>query len=150
MDSFVKSHCRGISTIEIIIAVAVLVILVSFASPSISGATTRTEMRAAAENVEYSIRIARNTARMTESEVWMNVLSDEETGRGRITFTLSDKARKSLGQPALQTFDLDPAFSILADQSSFGFNHQGIVVNPGEITLVSKDDETLLTNFTLK
>ncbi len=145
-----KPRCQGITLIEVLLVVGVLIILVSFASPSISGATSRTEMRAAAENVEYSIRIARNTARTTESDVWMNILTDQETEQSRITFTVSDKARKALGQPGLQEYQLDAGLIVVSDHPSYEFNSKGVVTNPGQIILVSRDDETLTTNFALE
>lgn len=145
-----KNRCQGISLIEILLVVGLLIILVSFASPSISGATTKTEMRAIAENVVYSIRIARNTARMTESDVSMNIITDQETKQSRITFSVSNKALKAMGQPGLQEYLMDADFKILTDHLSYVFDGRGIVRNPGQITLVSRNDETIRTNFSLE
>ena len=144
------SRCQGITLIEVLLAVGVLIILVSFAAPSISSATTRTEMHATAENIEYSIRIARNTARVTESDVWMNILTDPESNQSRITFTLGDKALSGPGESGLQDYLVGANFQILTDNPSYQFNNKGMIANPGQIILVARNDETLTTNFVLE
>lgn len=145
-----KKGNQGITLIEILIGLGVLVLLVSFAAPSITGANTSMQMRAAAENVEYSIDIARKTARMTEAPVTMNVLTDEADGSHRITFTLSDRAQKKLSQPDIPEFQLDETLAFETSQTSFEFDGRGIVSNPGTLTLFAKEEETSRTSFVVK
>ena len=76
MNKNYKFRCQGVTLIEILLVMGLLVIIASFATPSLSKATTKAEMQAVAENIQYSIRIAQNTARMTETKVILNVLSD--------------------------------------------------------------------------
>jgi Tfp pilus assembly protein FimT len=136
-------HNRGITLIEILLFASIMVILVSFASASFSGATDRTELRAATEHLDFSIRSARNTARMAESEVQMHVLTDSMTGENRVTFTLSEAAAKKLGQSSLQEYLLDESLRIVSDQTTFSFDGRGIVEKPGQITLLVRNDESI-------
>ena len=149
-----KNHCQGITLIEILVILGFLAILASFAVPSISTATARADMRAASENLQYSIQSARNTARMTESKVTMNILEEEQEEQGvrgqRITFSVSEQGLKALGQAGLQDDRLPVDIKLVSDYSSFEFDGRGIVENPGVITLVSRMDESLFTSFEVK
>ena len=80
-----KSHCRGVTLIEILMVLGIVVIITSFAAPAISNATSRADMRVASENLKYSIRVARNIARMTESIVTMNILDEGPGGPRSVT-----------------------------------------------------------------
>jgi len=150
MFSNLKERNKGITLIEILIALGVLVLLVSFAAPSITGANTTMQMRAAAENVEHSIDTARKTARMTEAPVTMHVLTDEIDGQQRITFTLSSKAQKRLSQPNIPEFRLDQSLAFQSDYDSFEFDGRGMVTNPGTLTLFVKDEESSRTSFAVE
>ena len=146
-----KNHCQGITLIEILVILGFLAILASFAVPSISTATARADMRAASENLQYSIQSARNTARMTESKVTMNILEEEQGEQGqRVTFAVSEQGLKALGQAGLQDDRLPVDIKLVSDYSSFEFDGRGIVENPGVITLVSRMDESLFTSFEVK
>lgn len=145
-----KKGNQGITLIEILIGLGVLVLLVSFAAPSITGANSSMQMRAAAENVEHSIDIARKTARMTEAPVTMNVLTDEADGSQRITFTLSERARKKLSQPDIPEFQLDETLAFETSQTSFEFDGRGLVSNPGSLTLYVKDEQNSRTSFVVE
>jgi len=143
-----KHHYQGFTLIEILLMLGFLVIIASFAAPSMSGAAARADMRAASENLQYSIRSARNTARMTESNVTMNILEAEQFGQSqRITFSVSGPGLKALGQTGLPEDRLPADIKLLSDYSSYEFNGRGIVQRPGVITLVSRTDETLITSF---
>ena len=146
-----ENCCRGVTLIETLMAVGFLAIIASFAAPSISNATARADMRAAAENLQYSIRIARNTARMIESEVAMNILEEGPGGQNqRITFTVSQPGLKTLAQPALQDNNLPEGIMLVSQNTSFEFDGRGIVQNPGVITLVSRTDESFFIEFTIE
>jgi type II secretory pathway pseudopilin PulG len=143
-----KNNCRGITLIEILLILGFLVIITSFAAPLFSNASARAEMRVASENLQYSIRIARNTARMTESKVTMNILEEGQGGQGqRITFSVSGPGRKAHGQPGLQEDRLPENIKLVSDYRSFEFDGRGIVQHPGVITLVSRTDDSLITSF---
>jgi len=146
-----KNRCQGITLIEILVILGFLAIIASFAAPSISAATARADMRAASENLQYSMQIARNTARMTESKVTMNILEEEQGGQGqRVTFSVSGPGLKALGQAGLQDDRLPVDIELVSDYGSYEFDGRGIVENPGVITLVSRTDESLFTSLEVK
>ena len=87
------SNSKGISLIEILLGLAVLVILLSFAVPSVSGAAVKAEMSATLENVHYSIQAARQTARINESAIAMNISAGNEQ-RPIQTISFSSANRK--------------------------------------------------------
>lgn len=148
MKGISKNRCGGVTLIEILLILGLLVIVASFAAPAMTGATARADMHAASENLQYSIRIARNTARMTESVVTMNIMEDRQGEQNqRITFSVSEKGRKALGQAELQEDRLPANVRLVSDYSSYQFDGRGIVKNPGTITLVSRADESLITSF---
>ncbi len=148
MHRVARNRCLGVTLIEILLILGLLVIVASFAAPAMSGATARADMRAASENLQYSIRIARKTARMTESVVTMNIMEDGQSEQNqRITFSVSEKGRKALGQLELQEDRLPADITLVSDYSSYQFDGRGIVKNPGTITLVSRADESLITSF---
>jgi len=151
MHKMSKNRCQGITLIEILLVVGMLTIISSFAATSFNKATARAEMSVASENLQYSIRIARNTARMTESKVTMNILEDGQDGqRQRITFAVSGPGSKALEQSGLQEDRLPVNIRLVSDYSSYEFDARGIVHNPGVITLVSRTDESLITSFNIE
>jgi type II secretory pathway pseudopilin PulG len=151
LRSISKMRYQGITLIEILLILAMLVIIASFAVPSLSRATVRADMRAATENLQYSIQIARNTARMTESKVTMNIGEEEHDGQGqRITISVSERGLKSLGQPGLQENRLPVDIKLVSDYPSFEFDGRGIVQTPGEIVLVSRTDESQFSSFNVE
>jgi Tfp pilus assembly protein FimT len=133
-----------VTLIEILLVVGLLVILISFASPTISNATTRTQMQAEAENIQYSIRIARNTARMNEREVGLIVHSGPGAVKHRISFDFSGTAEHRTG---LQEYMLDRDFQLASDYTRYEFDSRGIVKNPGKIILSARGDETVSRSF---
>ena len=155
MNRISKNRCQGITLIEILMILGVLIVIVSFAAPSVSGATARADMRAASENLHYSIRIARNTARMDESIVTMNLLDGGDEVGYRITFSESESAAQLSEQPApeqpgLQDYQFNKEIKVVSDFPSFEFDSRGIVKNPGQITLISMTDESVTTQILVK
>ena len=146
MNKNYKFRCQGVTLIEILLVVGLLVILISFASPTISNATTRTEMQAEAENIQYSIRIARNTARMNETEVRMNVHAGPDATIHRISFAVADKSAQQAG---LQEYKLNEDFLLTTDYAYYDFDGRGIVQIPGQIILVARDDESVSRRFSV-
>lgn len=147
MNKNYKFRCQGVTLIEILLVMGLLVIIASFATPSLSKATTKAEMQAVAENIQYSIRIAQNTARMTETKVILNVQSDPASKNHGVSFSVSDKALSALGQTGLQEYQLDDDFVLSSDHTSYEFDGRGVVRNPGQIVLAARGDESITTIF---
>jgi len=137
-----SSNTKGITLIEILIGLAVLVILMSFAMPAVSGAAVKAEMSAASENIQFSIHAARQTARVNESGVTMYVPINEESGPGQ-TISFSSANLKKVAQVRIPQFQLSPEIMAISDQESYLFDDRGLAINPGTILLVSTIDESI-------
>lgn len=137
-----KKRCQGITLIEILLVVGLLVVLLSFAVPSMSGAAIKTEMTATQEHVEYSLQTARRTARMSESSVQMNISPAEGDTPQLITFSAPGQ-RGSVIVQQIQDYNMPRDIALVSDQESFLFDERGLVSNPGQIQLVSKIDESI-------
>ena len=140
------SHSKGITLIEILMVTGLLVVLLSFAVPSFSGATIKAEMSSAVENVRYSVQMAQKVARTTESSVVMNISRDAPDSAQAITFASPGKngTRNNL---QIQDFRIPDDFELVSDHDSFVFDNRGVVKEPGSITLVSKVDEKVTSTI---
>lgn len=140
-----RSRARGITLVEILVVIAMLLILASFAVPSMSNATAKSELKATVENVEYSIQAARNTARMNETPVALQ-FTDANAG----TQTISFQAKGSGKLPGMQDYLLPESIQLVSDQGGFEFDSRGLVENPGTIILVSTADESVTSTIEVK
>ena len=140
---------KGVTLIEILLALGLLIILMSFAMPSVSEAVGKAEMKSTLENVQYSLKAARRTARMTETVVSMNISSSgQETTQ---TISYSSPGKSGAGSDLrLQDFKLPPEVVLISDHDSFLFNERGQVENPGRILLVSTLDESVTSTLSVK
>jgi type II secretory pathway pseudopilin PulG len=146
---------RGITLVEILLVISVLVILLSFAMPSVGSATASAELKATFENVQYSIGAARNVARMTESSVSLNILSSggSSTTDPVQTITFSRPAENgdaAAGGPDLQDYRLPAGIRLMADREAYVFDGRGLVSEPGRILLVSDADESLTSTIEIE
>jgi len=145
---FLPFRSKGITLIEILIALGILIILLSFAMPSVSGAATRAEMKAAVENVEWSLQSARNLARMTESSVTVHIPAAIPDKLQTITFSNSGRDGESrISQ--LQEFTLPAEIVLVSGQEAFEFDSRGLVKTPGLILLASNVDESVKRTVTI-
>lgn len=134
-----KNRSRGISIVEILIAAAVLVVLISFATTAQRTATAKTELRAAAENLEFSVRAARMTARQFETDIIMNINTDPLMERHSVTFTFPpSKARLS---SQLQDFLFSPEIRLVSDAPFVRFDGKGMPQIPATVVLVSSRND---------
>ncbi|MEE4293563.1 MAG: hypothetical protein V2I79_06300 [Xanthomonadales bacterium] len=136
-----RSRARGITLIEILIVIGLLIVIASFAVPSMSNATASAELTAAVENIEYSIRTARNTARMEESEIMLEFSPALDGQATEISFARSNSKARALGIP---NHTLPEGFFVVASPAmSFEFDARGMVHEPGYVTLTSRVDESI-------
>jgi Tfp pilus assembly protein FimT len=133
------SRAKGITLVEILLVVALLLIVLSFAIPSMSGASTRAEMTATLENVEHSIQMARNMARMNEASVDIRF----EPASGEEMRVIAFETAKSKNNFGLMDYTLPESIVLKADQNDFTFDEKGLVEKPGRITLVARSDKTI-------
>jgi type II secretory pathway pseudopilin PulG len=140
------SRARGITLVEILLAISLLVILLSFALPSAGTASARSELKAAEENIQYSIDTARNVARMSESSVSLNI----ETAPGDAGQVISFSHPQSPGRnnsPAIQEYRLPDGIQLESDRQWFVFDRRGMVDQPGKIRLVARADGAIASEM---
>jgi prepilin-type N-terminal cleavage/methylation domain-containing protein len=140
------SRSRGVTLVEVLLVISLLVILLSFAMPTVGNATARAELKATLENVQYSVAAARNVARMSESSVVMNIESIPAENVQRITFSRPEENRGKQGGTqglGLQEYRLPTGIRLVSDHERFVFDPRGLVGEAGRITLVSAADEAI-------
>jgi type II secretory pathway pseudopilin PulG len=141
-----RARAQGITLVEILLAVGLLIILVGFALPSAGSATARAEMKAALENLEYSIGTARNVARMSGSSVSLAFVSTPGAPAQKITF--STQTRK--GAPEIPDYLLPESIELVSSQDGFVFDQRGLVEQPGRILLVSRSDDAVTSTLDIE
>ena len=146
IQSISLHRSKGVTLVEILLVIALLVILLSFAIPSMSGATAKADMMAAVENVEYSIETARNTARMNES----GIIVDFKSFAGEQAQVISFSRKKSGQTAGIPDFRLPEEIELVTNQENYVFDERGLVATPGMITLVSRVDETVTATVEVK
>lgn len=137
------ARSRGITVVEVLIVIAVFLILVSFAIPSINVGTAKADLITATEQFEYSVRLARNTARSTESEVTLQIQPATESEGAVIRFVTENSRETALRQLAHQFEELNPAVLVQSEHARFVFDERGMVREPGQVILAARDDSTL-------
>lgn len=142
------ARSKGITLIETLLGIGLLMVTLSFAVPSFSNATARAELRAAAENMEYSIRSARHLARLTETPVSMNVGGTETPAV--ISFTARAKRPVRDAAGGLQPFTLPSEIQIDSTANAYVFDNRGLAENPGVITLIHRSDKALNTDINVE
>ena len=137
-----KARSRGITLVEILLVIGLLVLLAGFAVPSFGTATVRAEMKAALENLEYSIGTARNVARLTDSSVSLTIIEGSGAASQTITFSQSARGDGRHG-PDIPDYVLPEGLELRSEQQQFVFDSRGLVEHPGRIVLVSRQDGTI-------
>jgi len=137
------ARARGISIVEILVALGVVAVIASFASTSFSNSSNRAELEAAVEGVKLSIQSARSTARELETEVVMHLETDRHATQHSISFSFAHR-NAELGSSSLpQEFQLPTDIFLVADESSIHFDKRGLVAAPSQLQLISTTDERL-------
>lgn len=139
-----RARARGVTLVEILLVIGLLVIIAGFAVPSFGTASARAEMTAALENLEYSIGAARNVARLTESSVSLNIVEQPGAAGHRITFS-QPAQRAGKGGPGIPDYLLPEGIKLVSEQDKFVFDPRGLVDQPGRIVLVSLADDAVTT-----
>lgn len=137
---------RGITLVEILLIISLLAILAAFALPAANSATARSELKAVAENVQYSVETARNVARMTESAVSLDLPSAADDTVQTIRFSHPDRRANKNG-PAIQEYQLPEGIRLVSDRNQYVFDSRGLVEKPGSIQLVSLADDSISTTL---
>lgn len=135
-----KSRLRGISVIEILMALAVVAIILSFATTTFGKAAHKKEVLVAAEGVDFSVRSARNVARGMETPVLMHFNTSPDDALHSISFSLPDRAASATAESPLQDFVLPADIHLSVSQAVIRFDGRGLLEAPLNIELVSTLD----------
>lgn len=138
-----KTRSRGIGVLDLLIGLGVLLVVLAFASPSLSRATAKAELRAAVENMELSVRMARSTARHLETDVIMHLETDPADKQCSVTFSVPQENAKSGSAALLQDYVFPPDVRLESNAPSVHFDKQGMVESTTLLLLVSNQDEDL-------
>jgi prepilin-type N-terminal cleavage/methylation domain-containing protein len=143
--SRLRFQARGITLIEVLMVVSVLLIIAWFAIPSVGNLTARAEMTAAVENVRYSIDSARKLARRTESPVVLSVAYIPGHDGQEITL------RRQQDDPSatVQNYRLPDEVAVQAAPETLTFDRRGLAEQSGRLLLVSKVDEHITEIITV-
>lgn len=140
---------RGVTLVEILLVTGLLAILVSFAVPSVGNATARAELKAAMEEVQYSIDAARDLARMTESSVAVTIESGFAGELQSITFSRATAGAAGRG-PDIQDYRLPAGIRLVSDHDRYVFDARGLALQPGRILLLAAEDESISSTIDIK
>ena len=150
MGYYSRTRQRGFTAIEALIAASAVMVLVVFTIPMLGHRTARSEVNTAVEILQASIVNARQTARIYQTDVVLNV----QTGLDDSS-TLSYLVRPP--QQSEQTIDfqaknyLMPAgVRLTTDRDIIRFNASGLVVPPAQLLLVSTADENIREQILLE
>jgi Tfp pilus assembly protein FimT len=143
MFRFTGMQSRGISVLEILIALGVLGVIFSFASTSFSHASTRAELQATVEEVKFSIQGARSTARELETDVVMHLQASQHETQNSISFALPNRNAELGSSNLLQDYLIPADVRLVTYESDVHFDSRGLVAAPVELKLVSSVDESL-------
>ncbi len=144
------TRSRGFSMIEILIALGVLVVFLSFAAPSVSQATAKADLRAAAENMQFSIGMAKTTARQLETAVVMQFNTDPNGERHSVTYSFPAKNVMPGSASQLQDVQFPPQIRLVSDAPSVQFDRRGMVRSSVQVVLVSSQDDNLSQRFVIE
>lgn len=136
------TRARGITLVEILLVISVLAIVMAFALPAADTAAARAELKAAVENLEYSVGTARNVARLTESSISLDIESSTVDEPQTISFSYPGQKSAKRG-PDIQSYRLPEGIELIADLDRFVFDQRGMVEQPGRILLVSRADQEI-------
>lgn len=135
---------RGLTLLELMIAIAVLVVLVGVAMPSMSAMVSRHRLRAAAEHLAADLGEARLEASRTGRAVhvsfqagdhWCYALSTTPQSDCRQTSATQLKVVRHLDHPGVALFEAAP--------QTFDPNASASLGAPGQALLVSPQGEQL-------
>ena len=138
-----KTQSRGIGVLDILIGLGVVLVVLAFASPSLSQATAKAELRAAVENMELSVRMARSTARQLETDVVMHLGTDPLDKHCSVTFSFPQENAPSGSASVLQDYQFPPGVRLESNVPSVRFDKRGMVESTALLMLVSNQNEDL-------
>lgn len=138
-----RSGHLGITVPEVLLVVAVILVLLSFAAPSLTGATARAELKDATAGMDLGIRMARSTARRLDTVVIMHLQNDRKARLHSVTFSMPELPLDAAEAAMLVDYHLPESVRLETNGHDVRFDGRGIVAEPVQIALVSLHDDDL-------
>jgi type IV fimbrial biogenesis protein FimT len=139
MKEFNQPKAKGVTLIELLVALSVLAILVAFASPSLQDTAAKASMREATEQVALALRTAKNSARINNASVTVTLTTDE--ANNTISFAFPNDSNTADSGQTLPQVILPPDITVSSDTPAFVFSPLGMVNTTGSISLASTENE---------
>lgn len=133
----------GITIVEILLVISVLVVVIAFAVPGVDRATARADIAAATEHVQHSIDAARKLARVTESTVTLHADSPSGTMARQIRLS-GPRLGAAMSTP---DYRVPESIRLVPEDATFTFDKRGLVRNPGTLVLVSEADDAIFSEL---
>ena len=130
---------KGFTAIEFLIYASIIALVLSFAAPMVSNAIRQSQVDQAMEITEESIKQARRTARIYNTEVMMHIVSDGQPGQDAITLSIPDLQRDASLNPVTEEFAMPAGVDILSTDDVIYFDPAGEVDWPAMIVFTSLD-----------
>ena len=138
-----RFRIRGVSLVETLLALGVMGVLFSFATSTLTHAAAKAELRAAAESLQHSIRMAKSTARTLDTGVVMHLNSNQPNRQNSVTFSLADERPASGSKSLPHDLRLPTSVKLIADVRSVRFDRRGTVEGATPVLLVSAQDDSI-------
>lgn len=130
---------KGFTAIEFLIYASIIALLISFAAPMVSSSIRQSQVDQAMEITEESIKQARRTARIYNTEVLMHIVSDGQPGQDAITLSIPDFQRDTSLNSVTEEFALPTGVDIQSTDAVIYFDPAGEVDWPTMIVFTSPD-----------
>ena len=127
----------GFTAIEFLIYTSIAALLLSFAAPLVNRSINQSQVDQAIEIAEESIKQARRTARIYNTEVLMHIVSDGEESQDTIKLSVPNMQRHSSLNEVSEEFALPAGVDILSTDDVIQFDPSGEVDWPAMIVFTS-------------
>lgn len=128
----------GFTAIELLIYVSVIALVVVFAVPFTQSAMHQSEVEQALEIAEDSVRQARRSAMMLNTDVEMRIESDRSRENDAITLVYPELRRSQVLNEVQEEFALPDGVDIISSDAVIRFAPNGEVEWPATVLLVSQ------------
>jgi prepilin-type N-terminal cleavage/methylation domain-containing protein len=141
---------KGLTLIEILVVLAVMAVLLAFATPSMQGVSARANIKAATENTTYAFRMAQNTARAAGKPVTLT-LTTSQSGNA-ISFNIPGHNSQVVDGLSMPDIHLPLDLSVTASPASYTFDPMGRIIGfeePGTVVIASAADASFTATLTV-
>lgn len=130
---------RGVTVIELLIAISILALVIIFTAPMIT--RSNTEVEEAIDIAESSVEQARKTARYYRTNVLMRLETDTQMNLQSITLSIPDMQKNSALNEVKEAFLLPAGVRVSSPVEAIQFDDKGEVKTPANLLFESEQVE---------